>query len=419
MAAALRYSTACGACVLLALASTVVAQSTRVQGLLSIPSVQRALDIVRRTEPDTIRDQIRLCEIAAPPFGEGPRARSYATAFREAGLSNVRIDAAGNVLGERRGRSERPHLVLSAHLDTVFPADTPVKVTRDGAWLHGPGIGDDCRGLAVILATARALAVAQVQTDGSITFVGTVGEEGLGDLRGVKALFANSLTGKVDRFVSVDGDGYTVTNVGVGSRRYRVTYRGPGGHSYDDFGRANPVNALGLAIATISHFQVPATPRTTFSIGRVGGGTSINAIATDAWMEVDLRSSDESTLLALEARVRAAVADALAEENKRRTRHDPLTVSIEAVGSRPAGRTDVGTPLVETALNVLTALALPARLDEGSTDANLPMSVGVPSITVGGGGVGRDVHTPRESFDTTDSWKGTQVVTLLAVALAR
>src|SRR4030095_14617553 len=222
-----------------------VAQTRDVAALAREPSVRRALEVVRTSEEDTIRDQIRLCEIPAPPFGEAARAAAYTESMRAVGLTNVRVDAAGNVLGERRGRTARPHLVLSAHLDTVFPADIPVRVTRDKSWLRGPGIGDDCRGLAVVLAVARALNAAAVQTQGPITFVATVGEEGLGDLRGVKALFSTTLRGQGDRFVSVDGDGYAITNVGVGSRRYRVTFRGPGGHSYDDFRPARPINPLG------------------------------------------------------------------------------------------------------------------------------------------------------------------------------
>ncbi len=393
-------------------------QMSDVAALAAEPSVRAALDATRRSEEDTIQEQIRLCEIPAPPFGEAKRAAAYAQAMRAAGLTNVRIDATGNVLGERPGRNPRPHLILSAHLDTVFPLEVPVRVTRDKNWLHGPGIGDDCRGLAVLLAVVRALNAAQVRTNGPITFVGTVGEEGLGDLRGVKALFAGPLR-KSDLFVSVDGDRYGITAVGVGSRRYRVTFRGPGGHSYDNFGRANPVHALGSAIARIARLEIPAVPRTTFSVGRIGGGTSVNAIASEAWMEVDLRSSDAASLSQLEAGFQASIRAALEEENTRRKNHDALTVDIEQVGNRPAGRTATDSRIVQTTIATLNALALPVTLDEGSTDANLPMSLGIPAITVGGGGVGRDVHSPRESFDTTDSWRGTQLITLLAVALSR
>jgi acetylornithine deacetylase/succinyl-diaminopimelate desuccinylase-like protein len=394
------------------------AQMSDVAALAAEPSVRAALDVARRAEEDTIQEQIRLCEIPAPPFGEARRAAAYAQAMRAAGLTNVRIDATGNVLGERRGRGPRPHLVLSAHLDTVFPADVPVRVTRDRNWLRGPGILDDCRGLAVLLAVVRALNAARVVTEGPITFVGTVGEEGLGDLRGVKALFAGRLR-QSDRFVSVDGDGYAITNIGVGSRRYRVTFRGPGGHSYEDFGRANPAHALGLAVARLTRLEVPAAPRTTYSVGRIGGGISVNSIPSEAWMEVDLRSADAAALAQLDAGFQASIRSALEEENGRRKGHDPLTVSIEQVGNRPAGQTATDSRIVEVTIATLSALALPVRMAEGSTDANLPMSLGVPSITIGSGGIGRDVHSPRESFDTTDSWRGTQLVTLLAIALSR
>ena len=182
--------------------------------------------------------------------------------------------------------------MFTAHLDTVFPEETNVKVTREGSVMKGPGIGDDCRGLAVVLGVIRALDAGKVQTPGTITFVGTVGEEGLGDLRGVKHLFNTELKGKIDRFVSVDGTGYGITHIGVGSKRYRVTFKGPGGHSYGAFGRVNPIHALGRAIDTISELQVPADPKTTFNVGRIGGGTSVNSIPFEAWMEVDMRSTD-------------------------------------------------------------------------------------------------------------------------------
>src|SRR5687767_11896693 len=247
--------------------------------LLSDPAIKAALEAIRASEPQTIDDQVRLCEIEAPPFKEAKRAEAYARMFREAGLQNVRIDKEGNVLGDRPGAQSRPRLVFSAHLDTVFPEGTDVKVKREGNLLRAPGIGDDCRGLAVVLAVVRAMNQARVQTPGTITFVGTVGEEGLGDLRGVKYLFNEGMKGQIDRFVSIDGTGLGITHIAVGSLRYRVTFKGPGGHSYGAFGRIpNPLHALGRAVETISQFEVPADPKTTFNVGRVGGGTSVNAI---------------------------------------------------------------------------------------------------------------------------------------------
>ena len=386
--------------------------------LVEEPAVRAALDAARASEPATIADQIRLCEIPAPPFKEAARAQAYAAAFRAAGLKNVRIDREGNVLGERAGRTLRPHLVLAAHLDTVFPEGTNVKVTRRDARLHGPGIGDNCRGAAVLLAVARALDAGRVQTPGTITFVGTVGEEGLGDLRGVKALFGETLKGRVDRFVGVDGSGHGITHVAVGSRRYRVTFRGSGGHSYDDFGRANPAHALGRAMALIADLQVPTGPRTTFSVGRVGGGTSVNALPADAWMEIDLRSTDPAALDSLDFRIQQAIQRALSLENERWKGSGRLTVTIEKVGERAAGRTPESSPIVQTALAVTRTLGLATQLEEGSTDANVPINLGIPAITVATG-PSTGTHTLQESFDTTESWRGTQQILLLAIALSR
>jgi len=394
-------------------------QSTEIGGrLLQQPAVRAALDAARAEETQTIADQIRLCEIPAPPFKEAARAEAYAAAFGAVGLSNVRIDAEGNVLGERPGRARRPHLVFSAHLDTVFPDGTDVRVTRQGSVLRGPGIGDDCRGLAVVLAVVRAMNRAAIETPGTITFVGTVGEEGLGDLRGVKALFRDTLAGQIDRFVSVDGTGLGITHVSVGSLRYRVTFSGPGGHSYGAFGIANPVHALGRAIAAFADVRPPNDPRTTFSVGRVGGGTSVNAIAADAWMEVDMRSADASALRALDVRFHDAVDRALAAENARWGNRGQLSVSKRLVGDRPAGRIPADAPIVEAAVSVTRALGLPVELTEASTDANLPMSLGVPAITIDAGGQGTGAHSLEETFETTDSWQGTQRALLTAIALA-
>lgn len=386
--------------------------------LTARPDVTAALDALRVDEPRLIEDQIAICEIPAPPFKEQARAERYRDLFREIGLVNVRIDREGNVLGERPGRAPRPHVVVSAHLDTVFPEGTDVRVKRDGSVLRGPGIADDCRGLAVVLGVARAIVRLDLETPGTITFVGTVGEEGLGDLRGVKHLFAEELKGRVDRFVSVDGTGHGITHVGVGSRRYRVTFTGPGGHSFGAFGLANPVHALGRAIARVADFDVPTQPKTTFNVGRVGGGTSVNAIAYDAWMEVDMRSADAAALKALDARFLDAVDAALADENARWDSRGRLSVDPAVVGDRPAGSTPATSPIVRAALAVSQALGLQAGLSEGSTDANAPMALGIPAITIGGGGSATGVHSLAEAFETTNSWLGTQRALLVTLALA-
>jgi tripeptide aminopeptidase len=386
--------------------------------LLKDPAIKAAIDGLRESEPQTLEDQIRLCEVEAPPFKEGKRAQLYAQMFREAGLTNVRIDKEGNVLGARRGTEPRPHLVFSAHLDTVFPEGTNVTVKREGSVLRAPGIGDDSRGLAVVLAVARALNQANIQTPGTITFVGTVGEEGLGDLRGVKYLFGEGLKGQIDRFVSVDGTGLGITHIAVGSMRYRVTFKGPGGHSYGAFGMVNPIQALGRAMARIADFEVPREPKTTFNVGRIGGGTSVNAIPAEGWAEVDMRSADPAALQSLDAKFHKAVDDAVTDENARWGSRQ-LTVEKRLVGNRAAGRTPSDAPIVIAAISVNKALGLPVMLDEGSTDSNVAMSLGIPAITIDGGGRGTGAHALDESFDSTNSWQGTQRAFLLAIALAQ
>jgi tripeptide aminopeptidase len=404
---------------LLSVLTTLLCSAQDPETLLRDPTVKAALESAKSNESKTIERQIHVCEIPAPPFHESERGLELKRLFEDLGLKNVRIDKAGNVIGTRPGLSQRPNLVFSAHLDTVFPEETAVKVTRDGHILRGPGIGDDCRGLAVMLATIEALDDAKVQTPGTITFVADVGEEGLGDLRGVKNLFYESMQGQIDKFISVDGNGLDIVNIGVGSMRYRVTFKGPGGHSYGAFGMANAIQAMGRAIAKISDFKVPANPKTTFNVGRVGGGTSINAIPSDAWMEVDMRSFDVSSLKTLDEQFLAAVHAAVDEENRRWNNRGKVSASPELVGLRPAGRTPEGSPIVLSALAVSRALGFVDGLREGSTDANVPMNMNIPAITIGGGGSGSGVHTLNETFDTASSWQGTQRAVLLAIALAR
>jgi tripeptide aminopeptidase len=357
--------------VLIGAASTIRAQESTdrdVSALTRQPAVKAALAAARGSEPQTIDTQIRLTEIPAPSFLEAARAEEMKRLFQQAGLRNVRGDKAGNVLGDRPGAALHPHVVIAAHLDTVFPEGTNVKVRREGSVLHAPGIGDDSRGLAVLVAIARALNQADVRTPGSITFVADVGEEGLGDLRGIKTIFDDTLKGTVDRFVTIDGTGMGVAHTFVGSRRYRVTVKGPGGHSFADFGTPNPIGALGRAIAKIQEFQVPSDSQTTFNVGRIGGGTSVNSIPADAWMEVDLRSPDRAALAGLDAQLQKALDSALAAEHARWHQTRVLTMTNELVGDRPAGA---------------------------------------------------NAHAPNESFDTTDSWRGTERALLLTIALAQ
>jgi len=387
------------------------------QQLASSPKVRQALDYLKASEPETIDEQVRICEIPAPPFKEEERGEYFKRRFSELGLKRVRVDRVGNVIGERPGSANGPTLVLAAHLDTVFPEGTEVRVKREGATLKGPGIGDDCRGLTVILAVARALNEAQIETAGSILFVADVGEEGLGDLRGVRQLFQESLKGKVTHFISVDGVGLDVTNTAVGVVRYRVTFRGPGGHSYGAFGLPSPIHALGRVVEKISRFKVPQQPKTTFTVGRIEGGTSVNSIAHTAWMEVDLRSESAAELSKLDGELKSAVQAGLDEENQFWANERKLTVEIEKVSERPAGVQAPDSAIVQTALGADAALGLKSKLTSGSTDSNIPISLGIPAITLDGGGQGQGAHSLHESFDSTQSHLGPQRALLLALGI--
>jgi tripeptide aminopeptidase len=402
-----------------AMAGGALAQEKSAAELMKDQAVSAALDAAKANEAQTIEDQIRFCEIPAPSFKETARGEELKRTFEQFGLQNVRVDKAGNVLGDRPGAAPRPHLVMAAHLDTVFPEGTSVKVRREGAVLHGPGIGDDCRGLGVLVSIIRSMKQANVRTPGSITFVADVGEEGLGDLRGMKQLFNETLKGSVDRFVSIDGTGLSLTHVFVGSHRYRVTFKGPGGHSFGAFGLANPADALGRAVAKIADFQVPKDPKTTFNVGRIGGGTSVNSIPFEAWMEVDMRSVDKAALASVDASFHKAVDSALVEENARWGTPGMLTVTKDLVGDRPAGSMAAETPMVKMATDVTRGLGWTATSGAGSSDANYPMSLGIPSLDIGGGGRGTEAHALGEAFDTTDSWMGTQRALLLTIALAQ
>jgi tripeptide aminopeptidase len=410
---------------LFVLTALAVAVNLRAQPTASLadlakdPAVKAALDGVKATEPQTIEDQIRFCEIPAPSFKEEARGKELQRVFVQLGLQNVRADRVGNVIGTYPGAAPHPHTVLAAHLDTVFPEGTDVHVKREGTVLRGPGIGDDCRGLAVLVSVARELKKANVHTRGTITFVANVGEEGLGDLRGVKQLFRETLRDQIDTFISIDGTGVHVTNVAVGSHRYRVTFKGPGGHSFGAFGLANPIGAMGRAIAKIEETQVAKQPKTTFNVGRVGGGTSVNSIPFEGWMEVDMRSSDPASLAVVDATFQKAVDAAVVEENQRWGGAKTITAIKDLVGDRPAGSTPESSPIVRNGLGAATVLGFSANLGEGSTDSNLPMSMKIPAITIGGGGRGRDAHALTESFDVTDAWMGSQHALLLTISLVQ
>lgn len=384
------------------------------------PRVRSALDSLRAADAWLIEQQKSICEIEAPPFKETRRAEDFAARFRALGYSGARIDVEGNVIVERPGEPGEPVVVLSAHLDTVFPEGTDVTVRQSGDTLRGPGIGDDCRGLAVLLATARALDQAKVRTRGTIIFVGTVGEEGAGNLRGVRHLVDVSLKDRIDHFISVDDAGFTLVTAAVGSNRYRVTYRGPGGHSFSDFGMPNPIHALGRAIALISEIRVPELPKTTFSVGIVAGGTTVNAITAAASMDVDLRSESPASLVTLDSAFRRAVAAAIAAERARWPQSTvALDVTIDTIGIRPAGTQPDTSLIVRTALGAARSLDLSAQPEASSTDANIPIARGIPAITIGYGGIGRGAHSLSEHWiRTPDAYLGPQWALLITLGLA-
>jgi tripeptide aminopeptidase len=387
------------------------------------PRVRAALDLIKADNAWTIQQQIELTQIPSPPFKESVRGADFKRRLEALGLKNVRIDSVGNVIAERRGVGSGPTVVIAGHLDTVFPEGTNVTVKHAGDTLRAPGIGDDDRGLAVVLAVVRAFEKSGVQTNGTVYFVGDVGEEGPGNLRGMRHLFGKELKGKVNYFISVDDSGLGIASRAVGSNRYRVTYKGPGGHSYGAFGIPNPIHALGRAIAGISDIQVPTTPKTTFNVGVIQGGTSVNSISGNASMEVDMRSEDAASLATVNTKVQKILHDALAAENARwtgsRAAAAKLTMIIDTIGIRPTGAQADGAPIVQTALGAAKALGFTSATSASSTDANWPISLGIPAIRIGGGGLAEGAHSLGEWYqDGPTGYVGVQWAALIVAALA-
>ncbi len=354
-----------------------------------------------------IDTQVALSEIPSPTGGEAARGASIAERFTALGLHDVHTDAIGNVLGTRPGAGPDAPVVICAHLDTIFPAGTPVRVERDGAHLAGPGIVDNSRGLAAMLALAEAIDGRHLRTRHPIVFAATVGEEGAGNLRGVKHLFAH-MSERPSACIALDGAGDDrIVTRALGARRFRVTFHGTGGHSWAAFGVANPVHAAGATAAKLAAMPLPRTPRTALSVCRIGGGISINALPEEAWLEIDLRSSCSTTLDRCAADVHRAVKVAVHEENTRRMPGTPPLVStITIIGDRPCGATRVEHSLVVAAMQATAAVGRTPELATASTDANVPISMGIPAIAIGAGGRGGGVHTPAEWYDNTGGTLG-------------
>jgi acetylornithine deacetylase/succinyl-diaminopimelate desuccinylase-like protein len=379
--------------------------------------VRAALEAIAAGEPETIAEQIRLTEIPAPPFLEQQRAEYYLQQMQRRGLPEAYIDAEGNVIGLYRGSGEGPLLAIAAHLDTVFPLETDLAVEqRDGRY-YAPGISDDGRGLTVLLRLIETLSSSAITTRGDILFIGNVGEEGLGDLRGIKAIFRDFP--QIDGFVSIDGSGLNgITTGATGSRRFEVVFTGPGGHSFSAFGLVSAIHAMGRAIANISELETTREPKTTFTVGTVSGGTSVNSIAAHAAFELDMRSNDAGELVRLEQRVREAVQAGVAAENTRWDNNGEITVDFRLIGDRPSGSTSADSPIVQVAaLAMAEAGGELQRLRISSTDSNIPMALGIPAITITGGGASGGEHSPEEWFDPRDSERGPQMALLLVLGL--
>lgn len=384
--------------------------------LASQSSVQKGLDFISADHDNTVAEQKQICEIPAPPFKEQVRAEDFKKRLAALGLKDVQMDREGNVFGFRPGTGKGPKLLVAAHLDTVFPAGTDVSVKEKDGKLYAPGIADDSRGLAALLGVIRALNASGVKTTGDVIFCGNVGEEGLGDLRGVKALFRDIKD--IDGFISIDGtDAEKITYLATGSHRYEITYKGPGGHSFAAFGRPSAIHAMGRAIAKIGDLTTLKDPKTTFTVGVVSGGTSVNSIAAEAKMQVDMRSNRMAEFLDLEARLLDIVRKA-ADEETARWGGDKITVQIKLVGDRPAGIQPTDSPAVQAAWASTKAIGRNPKLDEpSSTDTNLPVSLGIPAVTLGGGGKDENNHSPSEWFDPTDAYLGPQRVFLTILGL--
>lgn len=378
--------------------------------------IQQGIAFLAADHQNTIADQIAINEVPSPPFHEAERAKYYQQKLEEAGLADVRMDQEGNVYGVFKGSGAGPRIFVSAHLDTVFAAGTDVTVHEKDGKLYAPGIADNARGLAAILSVIRALKGTGVKTVGDIIFGGDVGEEGLGDLRGVKAFFRENTD--VDGYITVDGvKEQIITYLCTGSRRYEITYRGSGGHSWNAFGLPSAIHALGRAIAKISEIRTPSQPKTTFTVGTITGGTSVNSIAAEASMLLDMRSAKEEELKKLESAVMVLLDEAAAEENARWD-SDDIKVEIKLVGDRPAGEQAPDAPIVQAAWAATEAIGLvPEFGPASSTDANLPLSMGIPAIRICGGGAEGHNHSLDEWYNPANGYRGPQKVFMTLLGL--
>ncbi len=393
----------------------------RIGQLASQRRVHEAFGWLHLHEQQIMGWQQELVRVAAPPFGEGPRAEWLCDRFREFGLEDVALDQIGNAIGVYRGEESGGHcILLSAHIDTVFPADTPIDPQLNGTRLTAPGACDNGAGVVALLAIAAALRHAQIRPACDLIFVGNVGEEGEGNLRGMRHFYEHApWRERVAAHVVVDGAGHEVAVThALGSRRYLVTVNGPGGHSWTDASRANPVVVLSRAIARLGDLTLPAKPRTTLNVGTIEGGTSVNAIPEQVTARFDARSTDAEQLIGLEVEIHRAVEDAVIEANAGVKREHALQFTIETIGDRPAGALAEHAMVFENLRAVDRHLGIRTEPRIASTDANIPLSLGVPALSLGAGGDGGGIHTRNEWYDARGRELGLRRILLLLLACA-
>jgi len=386
-------------------------------------AVKKAFQTLIDLEPQTHQDHYLLTEIPAPPYKEMVRAKKYAEMLKAAGADSVWIDNVGNVIAKRKGKSGKKTVVLEAHLDTVFPEGTDVKIKHKGDTLYAPGISDDTRALAVVLSVLKTVEKTGIETDANVLFVGAVGEEGQGDLRGVKNLFSAQGPGKIDSYIAIDGTGLDrIVHRGLGSHRYRITFKGLGGHSSGAFGLANPHNALARAIhywvLDADKFTREKGVRVTYNVGVIGGGTSVNSIPFESWMEVDMRSESPERLNGIDKMLQDAVQKGLKEENQMKRLGPDLTVEVKLVGDRPSGVEDIRIPFVQRAIAATSFIHAEPGLGVGSTNANIPISKGVPAACIGSGGKSGGAHALGEWWLDDKGYQAGQRALLLLLAEA-
>jgi tripeptide aminopeptidase len=394
--------------------------------LAASPEVRSAYNWFRTQEPQLLQWQMEMARIAAPPFGESARAAWLQERFREIGLDDIRIDDVGNVFGTHPGFGRR-YVALSAHIDTVFPANTPLNIRQQGSRIYGPGVSDNGAGVAAMLAIASLLRSVRVRHALPFVFIGNVGEEGEGDLRGMRHIFATPRwKDSIAYTLVLDGAGSdTIVAEALGSRRFEVIVRGPGGHSWSDFGAPNPIVILAKAIETFSASTVPSIPKTTFNIGVIRGGTSVNSIPESASMKVDIRSTSMAEMERLEHSLRRALNravedESMAAEMRSSAQRRPSGVNCEVVviGNRPAGELQSGARILQAVRAVDAQLSNAAHVQRASTDANVPLSLGLEAVAIGGGGSGGGAHTLQEWFDSNGRELALKRILLTMLALA-